>query len=99
MRLTNLHLIRRENGKFYHPTNGKTVKAYRPNAGVGVFAEFTMSPLDYDLRYLFNNDRLYWVPTVDELIKIQKKLDESDEKTFQMLRTEWGTTTKKAKGG
>jgi hypothetical protein len=90
MRLQNLHLIRRQNGLFHHPTNGNTVKAYRPNSGIGVFAEFAVSPLDFDFQNLMCNKNFYWCPSVDELIRIQNKLDESDDKTFNILKTDWG---------
>jgi hypothetical protein len=92
MRLQSIELITRKDGFFFHPTNGRIVKAYYKNSGVGVCVRFVPSQLDSDFQYLFNSqfNEMFWFPTAKQIENILSALDKSDEKTFQMLKTEWG---------
>lgn len=88
MRLQSIEFIRRENGFFRF--RDKLILSVKLGDGVGVAVFFTPSPLDQDFAKVLGFQPHLWFPSARELDSIMRALNESDERTFQMLRTGWG---------
>jgi len=81
MRIREVAVILRKNGAFHLPD--REVKSYYPNAGYAVLVFLEGSPIDEDFG------TFVWVPSTEDLKKIQAALDESDTLTFALLGHGW----------
>ena len=82
MRLKRVDIIKREGGNFHLPD--RKVKAYRKGDGFGVMVFFEQSPIDTDFG------EFVWCPTAKELDRLNKMLDQSDKKTYDLIGHGWG---------
>ena len=89
MRLRSIEFIPRKNGFFRF--RDRLIPSVRSGCGVGVAVFFQPSQLDKDFAEVLGYPVNLWFPTAKELENILVALDESDDRTAQMLPVkEWG---------
>jgi hypothetical protein len=82
MRIRKITIVLRKDG-FFH-WSGRLIKAVYPREGYVVMVFLEPSPIDDDFATYI------WVPSVEELREIKRKLDKSDDLTHNLLGHGWG---------
>ena len=81
MRVKEILVVLRKDGFFHY--NGRRIQAVRPGSGYGVMVILEPSQIDQDFGVQV------WVPSQDELERIQAALEKSDKLTHDLLGRGW----------